>query len=244
MKFFMSLILGAICVLSANAQASSYGRSTANVDQMQTIFDMGIRALESGQYNTAYANFMSACSAGIGTACLNVGIMFSSGVYVQQDENMAGHYYLKACNGTGPNGTPVLRDDIGCHNVALGYYDGIYGFEMNEDLSAQYFLQACDMRNAESCFAIATILRGNLLSGETPPAEQPQVMESMLTFFDKSCLLYHAEAYVQIVQDLARFSEFVESSTSRGTYIALACEAHTRRGSSLSPTWLSAYCPP
>lgn len=244
MKFFVSLILGAFCALSAHAQTSGLRGTTAYGDQMQTIFDMGMRALDNGQYNVAYANFMSACSAGIGTACLNVGIMYASGIHVEENEDMAGHYYLKACNGTGPNGTAVLRDDIGCHNVALGYYEGVYGFELNEDLSSQYFLQACNMQNADSCFAIATILRGNLLSGRTPDVEQPQVMESMLTYFDRACLLYHAEACFQIVQDLARFSEFVESSTSRGSYIALACEAHAVRGSRLPSTWLSANCPP
>lgn len=244
MKYFPALIFGACSFLMAQAQEPAAEGSDAYAEQMLATFDAGMSALETEQYNVAYNNFMETCTAGVGTACLNVGIMYSTGIHVEQNEATAGQYYLKACNGTGPDGNVVQQEDIGCHNVAVGYYQGSYGFTANEDVSAQYFLQACDLGNSDSCSSIGSILRETLLADVLPPEEQGPVLETMLTFFDKSCRLGNANACHQMVLDLGLFADSVESSTARGAYVALTCETHAQFGSNVPVEWLSANCPP
>ena len=244
MKYFPALLLGALSLFVAQAQEPSDQESDAYANQMLSMFDAGMLALETQQYDVAYDNFMETCSVGIGTACLNVGIMYSTGIHVEQNEATAGQYYLKACNGTGPDGNVVQQEDIGCHNVAVGYYQGSYGFEMNEDVSAQYFLQACDLGNSDSCYSIGSILRETLLADVLPDEEQGPVLETMLTFFDKSCRLGNADACHQMVLDLGFFADSVESATARGTYVALTCEANAQFGSNVPEAWIGANCPP
>lgn len=106
-------------------------------------FEDAKSVFNSGQYEKAAIMYQKACSAKDSRGCVNVGILYNSGVGVEQNKDTAISYFRKACD---------LGDKVGCADAAMMAVEA-------KDLktASLFFTKACTFDDQEACTAVENI---------------------------------------------------------------------------------------
>lgn len=86
-----------------------------------------------------------ACRDGRPDACHLLGVQYSSGEYLPQNDTVALRYLSQACKGSTPES---------CHAAALSYHEGV-GTSKNSTEARRLFNEGCTQGFGESCFFLA-----------------------------------------------------------------------------------------
>ena len=112
----------------------------SNATVMETNFDTGIKHYQSGNYTEAVRYFRLAAEQGHAGAQYNLGVCYTKGYGVTQNNNEAVRYYRLAAE-QGHAGAQ--------YNLGLCYFNG-YGVTQNYIEAVKYFRLAAEQGHAEA----------------------------------------------------------------------------------------------
>ena len=87
------------------------------------------------------------CSEGSGKSCLNLGMLYHTGKFVEKNIKEAINYYDKACNAK-------IGDAISCE-VLMTMYDDGKDVKMDKLKAAVYMKKGCDLGDCVACYNFA-----------------------------------------------------------------------------------------
>lgn len=106
-------------------------------------FEDAKSAFNSGEYTKAATMYQKACTAKDPRGCVNVGILYNSGVGVEQNKDTAASYFQTACG---------MGDKVGCADAAM------MAIEAKDLKTANlFFTKACTFGDQEACSAVENI---------------------------------------------------------------------------------------
>ena len=97
-------------------------------------------AARAGNYQKAASLFKKACDGGDALGCSNLGVMYETGLGVNQSYTKAASLYKKACDG---------GNATGCCNLGSLYYKG-QGVPLNKIKAYQYWMKAAKEGDADA----------------------------------------------------------------------------------------------
>lgn len=136
-----------------------------------------IVAAPATQSQTTLTNI---CTASRGADCTAIGLLFSAGEGVSQNDATATSLFQQGCaagdaceKGEGVTADiPAaigfyrlacdLQDPIGCHNLGYSYSVG-FGVTQDDTLSLLFYEQGCDLGGADSCANVGLIYQTGLV---------------------------------------------------------------------------------
>ena len=124
------------------------------------VFERGIAAFGSGDYETAFLCFSELAEKGDAAAIGNLGTMYYRGLGVEQSYEKAETYYTAAADG----GNQEAQ-----FNLALMYHLGT-GVEKDYGKALLYYGMAAEKNNANALNNLATMVENGL--GTEPDAEK------------------------------------------------------------------------
>jgi len=127
-------------VLSAIFFLAIVGAGNVFASDAKDWFEKGLAAAREGNYQKAVSLFKKACNAGAALGCRNLGLLYNTGLGVNQSYTKAASSFKKACN-AGAAG--------GCNNLGVSYYKG-QGVPLNKIKAYQYWMKAAKEGNAEA----------------------------------------------------------------------------------------------
>lgn len=119
-------------------------QSTAWADTPEQQFQQGLESANKGDYQTAIKLWKPLAEQGSTSAQFNLGIMYSKGYGVKQDDAKAAKWYRKAAE----QGSATAQHAMGL------FYSGTYSADViKEDLSKakEWFRKACDNGSQYAC---------------------------------------------------------------------------------------------
>ena len=120
-------------VLSAIFFLAIVGAGNVFASDAKDWFEKGLAAVRAGNYQKAAGLFKKACNAGAALGCRNLGLLYNTGLGVNQSYTKATILFKKACN-AGAAG--------GCGALGSLYEKGL-GVNQSYTKAASLFKKAC-----------------------------------------------------------------------------------------------------
>lgn len=117
------------------------GADCGGCTSAECYLERGGSYVAASRYLEAKPCLEKACSLNDHFGCSGLGMLYSNGLGVKQDNSKAATYYKKACS---------LNDGLGCTGLGLLYY---HGLSVRQDYSKAktYFVKACNLNHGGGC---------------------------------------------------------------------------------------------
>ena len=126
--------------------------STAWADTQEQQFQQGFEATTRGDYKIAFKLWLPLAELGYASAQFNLGLMYSKGRGVKQDDFEAMKWYRQAAEQGEANAQAILG-----FSYLLGK-----GIQVNKSLAKEWFGKACDNGNQDGCEYYGKLNKGEL----------------------------------------------------------------------------------
>jgi len=128
-------------VLSAIFFLATVGIGSVFASDAEVWLKKAQAAARAGNYQKAASLFKKACDGGDALGCSNLGVMYETGLGVNQSYTKAASLYKKACN---------AGDALGCYGLGVMYKKGI-GIKKDYTKAIALYKKACKGGYSVAC---------------------------------------------------------------------------------------------